>query len=188
MSTPLEDSHVVVIGSAIGPLRKSMTAQPRLTAPAATVSPEAIACLFRKQTRPSTNATKGAAGTSRAESVSSALPLQLVEVIGTDPATVAEDLNHDGERDGDLGGRQPHDEEDDDLACGGVGGDEAVERHEVQARGVEHELDADQYGDEVASRHDRVDAKGEEDRREEGQISSVMRPPPRPSWVAARWR
>src|SRR5712692_7778503 len=61
---------------------------------------------------------------------------------------VAKQADDDREADGGFGGRHGHHEKDEDLAVGGA--ERAAEGHEGQVHRVEHDLDRQQDGDQVA--------------------------------------
>jgi hypothetical protein len=89
--------------------------------------------------------------------------LQLCQLLDVDAATQPIQIEDDGQEDGHLRRRQADDDEHEDLAGARIVDAEAVEGHDVQARRVHHQLDADQHGDEIALRQHGEQTEAEQD-------------------------
>src|SRR3954451_13926201 len=101
------------------------------------------------------------------------LQLQEVGVVDGGRTTGAEDGHDDGQSDDHLGGRDDHDEQRDHLAVQAAV--DAGEGDEGEVGRVEHQLDAHEHDDRVATQQDRGRADGEEDRREVDVVDEVHR-------------
>src|SRR5437867_11467513 len=124
---------------------------------------------IRRPSRPlTTKPAKGSSGISQTSvSMRASLPAHQVDVVHVGALPLAEDGDDDAESHGGLGSRHGHHEEDEDVSGHGaqligIGG-------ESQVDGVEHQLDAHQDHDGVAT-HEHADrADGEEHGRHQWQ-------------------
>src|SRR6185312_2240181 len=110
----------------------------------------------------------GTNGIRKSQPASTSL-LERRHVVRVDGSEVAEDGEHDGERDRRLRRREHDDEQREHHAADGAG-DEVRERHEVERRGVEDELDAHEDGDRVAPRGHGEEAEREQRRRHDEEM------------------
>src|SRR5687768_7858718 len=98
-------------------------------------------------------------------SSSNASPLERGIGVRIERLPMPEERNHDGETDRGLRGRHGHDEERDDLPVDASL--IAAQRHERQVHRVEHHLDREHHGDQVAAQEHAGRADREEHAREQ---------------------
>src|SRR5262245_23578010 len=107
--------------------------------------------------------------------VSSCMPgllLQRRGFVGVDGAELAEDREHDGERDGGLGRRQ-HDDEDREHLAAHPARHVVCERDIVDVGRIEHQLDAHQDRHRVAARRHGEHAEREHDRAQHQKMGEA---------------
>src|SRR5215475_14008595 len=111
-----------------------------------------------------TKATNGSARTASGSPTLGVIGLatEQVETVCLDGPANAEDRDHDGQPDGDLGDRDGDREEREDQPRHVAA--EARERDQIDVDGIEHQLDAEQDADRVPARQHAEEADGEHER------------------------
>src|SRR5687768_16827097 len=133
-----------------GSATRSTKAAPADTKAMATAA-DPITPAARPNRRPAARSTRApASGAARMSGISCTIsPLEQGQIVDVGAVLAAEDRNDDGQSDGDLRGGDDHHEQDDDVPL-----NRSVhtgERDEGDVDGVEHELDAHEQHERVAS-------------------------------------
>src|ERR1035438_433015 len=102
-----------------------------------------------------------------------ALTLQFGDLLRMDGAIIPVHRYDDAEGDRNLGRRQTHDEEDENLPDRGIGGDESIQRHHVERRGRKDDFAGNEHADECAPADEAVDPRGQE-KRGDRQVSGGL--------------
>src|SRR5688572_20523935 len=175
--TPIQRYSVTVVACpSLAMTSKKIAMDSSADAPIAPDAIQPVACPSQRFPKSPLmrNAASGNAGMSQtsgtnvpAAAVSAAVmgsPAHRARFVDVDDRTGAVGREHDGEPDGDLGGRHDEDEGHEDAAALIDGAVAAREGDEGEVRGVQHELDAHEDDDGVAP-HEHAGAPDEEERR-----------------------